>query len=230
MENSSTCRAIVSAAAQGVPFLDTLSDALKCDILERGASRCYGVGEQIFSAGDLAEFLPIILTGRVKLVRYPQPGKELIMGIFETGDVFAVPPALDGTRFPASAVAMEESKLLLLARHDFLALMQASPEFSSKILERMCSILRHHARVITIMAKPSAAHRVAGILIELAEEHRNGGNGKISYRRQDIAEMSGLTVESTIRAVRKLADRGLVRIVRGSIYVDSVKPLQDFVS
>jgi CRP-like cAMP-binding protein len=229
MEMNGTCPAIGVANGTG-PFLESLGEGLTAELLARGTVHVYGSGEQIFSADDMADFLPVILRGRVKLVRYPEPGKELIMGIFEAGDAFAIPPALDGTRFPASAVAMDESRLLLLARHDFLSLMGSSPEFSSKILERMCSILRHHARVITIMAKPSAAHRVAGILIELAEEHRNGGNGKISYRRQDIAEMSGLTVESTIRAVRKLADRGLVRIVRGSIYVDSVKPLHDFVS
>ena len=201
---------------------------MKNELLSRGLNRSYGSGVRVFSAGESANFLPIIITGRVKLVRYPEPGKELIMGTFAAGDIFGIPPVIDGTPFPATAVTMEESTLLLLPRADFLELMSGASEFSTLVLKRMCSILRHHAKVITIMSKPSAERRVANILIDISEHHRNGSNGRICYRRQDIAEMAGLTTETTIRAVRRLADRGLVRIVRGSIYIDSVKPLHDF--
>ncbi len=206
-----------------------INEQLTDSILKRGAKRTFAAGKEIFAEGDQANFLPFVLSGTVKMVRFPEPGKEVIIGVFSAGEVFAIPPALDGKRFPATAVAMEESKLLLLPQNEFRSLMASSPEFSSAIMDRMCGLLRQRTETVQILATPSAEHRVASVLVRLAGEINNGETKKIGHRRQDIAEMAGLTIETTIRSIRKLADRGLVEIVRGKIHIDSVEPLQAFI-
>lgn len=198
-------------------------------IIKRGNTRRFSTGEFIFSEGDDATFLPTVLSGRVKMVRYPEAGKEVIIGTFCNGEIFAIPPALDGKRFPATAVAMEESRLVFLPRPEFLALMTESPEFSAMVMERMCGLLRDRTETVQILATQSAEHRVASVLLRLAGDDGNGSPYKIKHRRQDIAEMCGLTIESTIRSIRKLADRGLVNIVRGKIHIESSDPLRDFI-
>lgn len=209
--------------------MHVINQQLTDSILKRGVKRTFATGKEIFAEGDQANFLPFVISGKVKMVRYPEPGKEVIIGVFSAGEVFAIPPALDGKRFPATAVAMEESKLLLLPQNEFRLLMASSPEFSAAIMERMCGLLRQRTETVQILATPSAEHRVAGVLIRLAGEINNGEKMKISHRRQDIAEMAGLTIETTIRSIRKLADRGLVDIVHGKIHIDSVVPLQRFI-
>jgi CRP/FNR family transcriptional regulator len=199
------------------------------DILKASVTRKFRAGEQIFGEGDEATFLPIVSTGRVKLVRYPEVGKEVILGMFQAGDVFAIPPALDGKQFPATAVAMETTELLMLPRVEFLRLMGTSREFSTEIMARMCGLLRKKADTLQILATPSAERRVASVLLSLAGEIKPDEPQRISHRRQDIAEMAGLTTETTIRAIRKLADRGLLKIVRGKIVLDSTDDLQKFV-
>jgi len=197
-------------------------------ISERGNARWFGTGEFIFSEGDEAPFLPAVLSGRVKMVRYPEAGKEVIIGTFGDGEIFAIPPALDGKRFPATAVAMEKSRLVFLPRPEFLALMTESPEFSVMVMERMCGLLRDRTEIVQILATQSAEHRVASVLLRLVTDNGDSVPYRISHRRQDIAEMCGLTIESTIRSIRKLADRGLVNIVRGKIHIESSDPLRDF--
>lgn len=197
--------------------------------MKRGVKRSFATGKEIFAEGDRADFLPFVISGKVKMVRYPEPGKEVIIGVFSAGEVFAIPPALDGKQFPATAVAMEDSKLLLLPQNEFRALMASSPEFSAAIMDRMCGILRQMTDTAQIFATPSAEHRVASVLVTLAGEGVNGQKIKIAHRRQDIAEMAGLTIETTIRSIRKLADRGLVDIVRGKIHIDCIEPLQAFI-
>lgn len=211
------------------PLIQYFDQELSQRLLKMGFKRSFGSKEQIFAEGNEATFLPIVLTGKVKLVRYPEVGKEVILGVFSSGEIFAIPPALDGKRFPATAVSIGESQLLMLPRKEFLNLMESSKTFSSVIMSRMCGILRDRADTVQILATPSAEHRVASVLLRLAEKIEGNQVKKITHRRQDIAEMSGLTTETTIRAIRKLADKGLLKITGGKILLETTEHLREFI-
>jgi CRP/FNR family cyclic AMP-dependent transcriptional regulator len=210
-------------------LLPDLNAELNRKVQDKGFRKSFGPNQQIFAEGETASFLPIVLTGQVKLVRYPEAGREVILGVFSPGEIFAIPPALDGKQFPATAVSIKESQLLLIPRDDFLGLMQTSIEFSAAIVNRMCGLLRARAETVQILATPSAEHRVAGVILQLAGEANGEKATRITHRRQDIAEMAGLTLETTIRSIRKLADRGYLRIVRGKIVLDTTEHLKEFV-
>ncbi len=198
-------------------------------ILRSGSRRIVSVNSHVFFEGDEAKFLPIVISGRIKMVRFPEPGKEIIIGFFQAGELFAIPPAIDGKRFPATAVSMEDSEVLLLPRERFLELMGSSIEFSSIIMGRMCGILRDRAETVQIMATPSAENRVANVLLLLSGEMNGNETKKITHRRQDIAEKAGLSLESTIRMIRKLAEKGFVKIIRGRIFIETTDHLRDMV-
>lgn len=208
--------------------LRSLETPLRVRIERLGRRRAYKAGQQVFEEGESATFLPIVLEGSIKMVRYPDVGKELILGVFEAGEIFAIPPALDGKQFPATAVALTDCRILKVPRPQFLELLGSSPEFSAMIMERMCGILRDRSETVRILASPSAEHRVAGVLLRLSGTIAEGEAKKIAMRRQDIAEMAGLTTEATIRAIRRLADKNLLKIVSGKIYLESQEPLKNF--
>lgn len=214
-------------------YMSQISDQFSAELTEClfaiGGKRSFGGGEHVFFEGDQATFLPIILEGTIKMVRYPEAGKEIIIGIFQAGQIFAIPPAMDGKRFPATAVAIEDSSLLLVPRDDFLALMGSSSEFSALVLNRMCGILRERADTVQIMATPSAEQRIATVILRLAGEMNGCETKKISHRRQDIAEMAGLSLETTIRVIRKLAEKGHLNIVGGRIFVETTEHLRTLV-
>ncbi len=195
-------------------------------VAERSSAKRFSTGEIVFSEGDDATFLPTVGSGMVKMVRYPELGKEVIVGTFGAGEIFAIPPALDGKSFPATAVAMEDSELLIMPRNEFKALMDRSPKFSAVILEQMCGILRQKADTVRILATPSAEQRIAGILLGIVGDMNGNGPVRIDHRRQDIADMAGLTIETTIRSIRRMSSRDMFRIVRGKIYIDSLAPLR----
>lgn len=210
------------------PLLQAVSTELSDRLVGRCRLKRFLNDQVIFSEGDPADFLPIVQKGKVKLVRYPGDGKELIIGIFSSGDVFAIPPALDGKRYPATAVAMEPTDLLLLYRDEFRSLMEESREFSGVIMESMCGLLRDRTESVKIHSTPSSESRVAQVLYRLAADSRQDPPVKIALRRQDIAEIAGLTTETTIRAIRKLAEKGLFRIVRGKIYIDDTRGFEEY--
>ncbi len=210
-------------------LLKNLGGELADRIIRSGTTRSYASNQSIFFEGDTATFLPIVMSGTVKLVRFPEPGKEVILGMFHSGEAFAIPPAMDGKRFPATAVAIEKSDLLLIPREEFLELMRSSPEFSSAIMSRMCGILRDRVDTVQILATSSAEQRVANVLLRLAGDIQNDGVKKITYRRQDIAEMAGLSLETTIRVIRKLAAKECLSIVGGRIILETTDSLRELV-
>lgn len=210
-------------------LLKDLGGELADTIMRSGTTKTFAPNQSIFFQGDTCTFLPIVLAGKVKLVRFPEPGKEVILGLFHSGEAFAIPPAMDGKRFPATAVAIEKSDLLLIPREHFLELMKSSPEFSAAIMTRMCGILRDRVDTANILATSSAEQRVVNVLLRLAGDIGEDEVKEITYRRQDIAEMAGLSLETTIRAIRKLADKGCLNIVGGRIHLETTDQLRELV-
>ena len=207
------------------------ADAEFLAALRRLARRkSYSENQIIFSEGDSSDFLPVVERGKVKMVRFPDIDKEVIIGIFESGEMFAVPPVFDGAPYPSTAVAMEETTLLLLYREDFLRLLRESSEFSFAVIAWMCEMLREKTATIKNLATASPEQRVGNVLLRLAEKDGGDGSVKISLRRQDIAEMAGLTTETTIRVIRKLAEKDLVKIVHGKIILEQTTRLRRFLS
>lgn len=209
-------------------LIENLSSELNQKLLRLGGKRNFSANQQIFAENERATFLPIILKGSIKMVRFPALGKEVIIGVFRAGEIFAIPPALDGKPFPATAIAMEETELLLLPRPKFLDLMDESNEFSSLVLSKMCGILRDRSKTVQILATPSAEQRIGAVLLQLAEDELETAPVEIKLRRQDIAEMAGLTTETAIRAIGLLADKNLLKIIRRKIVVEDIIALRNF--
>ena len=199
-----------------------LSDALK----RRGRVRSFAAGETIFDEGGKALVLPIVLRGKVKMTHFLESGKEVIIGVFEAGETFAVPPVVDGKRYPASAVAMEQSELLLIKRSDFLELLTESSEFSLWIIGWLCAMVREKTATIQNLSIASPEHRIGNVLLKLADRDAPSGPIRIALRREDIAKMAGLTTETTIRVIRRLAEKRFIRIDHGKIVLDDVEPLR----
>lgn len=206
-------------------LLDNISPELTKLIAAHGHNRSYDEDSTIFERGDAAEFLPIIVKGSVKMIRMPEPGKEVIIGTFHAGEMFAVPPVFDGEPYPSTAIATERTELMQISRDDFLKLIGRSPEFAFEVIAWTCEMLREKTSMIRTLSTASPEHRVGRVLLKLYADSNSQPPVRIGVRRQDIAEMASLTTETTIRVIRRFATKGFVRIDHGKIYIDSAEPL-----
>jgi len=208
------------------PLLENIGLELTQRLFALGRRRVFDTGSIVFDRGGSPDFLPIIISGSVKMIRMPEPGKEVIIGTFHAGEMFAVPPVFDGEPYPSTAIATERTELLQVRREDFLALIRESPELAFEVIGWTCDMLREKTSMIRTLSSASPEHRVGRVLLKLFAESGEDGPVKIAVRRQDIAEMASLTTETTIRVIRRFSDQGLVRIVHGKIFIDSTAPLQ----
>lgn len=201
------------------PILKSASLELKALLTSRGNVRTYHPNEELFAAGEPVDFLPIIIRGKAKMVQFPEAGKEVIIGIFGDGEMFALPPVIDGRVYPASAYSMTASQILLVHRDEFFNMLRDSHEFTVAVLMWLSEMLRQKTGQIQTLAGGSAEQRIAGVLIRLFESEASKPPIKITLRREDIARMAGLTTETAIRTIRNLAEQGSISIEKGKILI-----------
>lgn len=201
------------------PLLKSASSELKKTLLSRGNLRTYHRDEELFAAGEPVDYLPIIIKGKAKMVQFPEAGKEVIIAIFGDGEMFAVPPVIDGRVYPASAYSMVRSEILLIHRTEVFNILRDSHEFTVAILMWLSEMLRQKVGQIQTLAGGSADQRIAGVLIRLFEAETGPTPIKITLRREDIARMAGLTTETAIRTIRNLAEQGVISIEKGKILI-----------
>jgi CRP-like cAMP-binding protein len=153
-------------------LLPNISPQLAATLEKRGRRRVFAENDEVFAEGEKAAFLPIVLSGKVKMIHFLDGGKEVIIGIFQAGEMFAVPPVFDGKNYPSTAIAMEKTQLLLLHRPEFLKLLRESGEFAFTVIEWMSEMLREKTATIQSLATPSPENRVGAILLRLGRRCR----------------------------------------------------------
>ncbi|ACF13309.1 transcriptional regulator, Crp/Fnr family [Chloroherpeton thalassium ATCC 35110] len=203
-------------------FLECLPKSLQAELSLFGREKQYDTDDTLFQEGAPPKFLPIILSGRVKVVKFLDEGKETIINIFTDGDAFVIPPLVDNLSYPATAIAMERTRMVELERERFLELLKTNPDFSFAIIRELSKLLREKNKVIRELATSSPRHRILVTLERIVE--KSGQKAYpivITLRRREIAEMAGLTTETAIRVIRKLAAESVLKIERAKIIIES---------
>ena len=162
----------------------------------------------ILLENEEGDALFIIIKGKVKVTTFSESGKEVIFSMLKEGDFFGDMSLLDGNPRSATVISIEDSELRLIRRNDFKTLMQKYPEIALKLLEELTSRLRKADERIESLAILDVTGRVAGILLQLANERgvKSGNSVLIRSRptHQDLANMAGTTRETVTRVLKQL--------------------------
>ncbi|MDN3676401.1 Crp/Fnr family transcriptional regulator [Flavobacterium paronense] len=178
----------------------------------------YKKNEIIFYEDDMANFYFQIIEGSVKMINSNDEGKEFIQGYFYDGQSFGEPPLLISQNYPASAIAFHDSKIIKLSKEKFLKIIDEYPSIHRKLLNLMA--LRIHSKAITTRAiinqKPE--YRIIAFL----KAHKNFPDNEekelVPFTRQEIANFTGLRVETVIRELAKMSKNCKVEIINHKIY------------
>jgi CRP-like cAMP-binding protein len=175
--------------------------------------------DYIFYEGDEALYYFQIQEGSVKMITNSSQGQEFIQGIFGPNTSFGEPPLLSGFNYPSGAVALEPTVLMRLPKERFLQLLKENFDIHLKLDQVLCQRLKYKSLVLSEISFSDPEHRIITLLNYLKKE---GGSRaeknkstiyQVPFTRQQIADMTGLRVETVIRAVKKLEDEGKLKIV-----------------
>jgi CRP-like cAMP-binding protein len=190
-------------------------------LLQWGAGeKKYEKGEYLFSEGDQVMYYFQVKTGKIKMFNLNEDGKLFIQGIFEKGDSFGEPPIFADSPFPAGAVAEENSVVYRLNRNLFIDLLKANPEIHLQFTHVLAERLLYKSMQLREISGFNPEHRILSLFRYLKKEQQSYGDTKfeIKLTRQDIADLTGLRVETIIRAVKTLEKQKSIEIINHKIY------------
>jgi CRP-like cAMP-binding protein len=174
--------------------------------------RSYEKGVIIVKEGGIAKFYFHVVTGEVKMVNTGDNGQEFIQGLFKPGESFAEPPLFLGSKYPASAIAITDCELLVLEKSKLLALLSGDSGMQMTLIKTLCKRLYFKAMMAREISLHDAGHRILTLIDFLKErEGRPGELYEVTLTRQQIANLTGLRVETVIRAVGLLTKKELIQ-------------------
>ncbi|MGI0105165.1 Crp/Fnr family transcriptional regulator [Salinimicrobium sp. WS361] len=190
-------------------------------LLNYGAKRVsFSKGDQLFREGESALNFYQVASGEIKMNNYNQDGKEFIQGIFSIGQSFGEPPLLANVKYPANAEAISDAEVFQLSKEQFLELLSSNPKVHLKITETLAKRLYYKAIMVSEISSQEPEHRILRIIDYL--KHVDKVDGKFTYRlnltRQQLADLTGLRVETVIRATKSLEKKGELQIKKRKVY------------
>jgi len=188
--------------------------------------------ESIFSEGDSSDWFYIVKKGKVKITKLSQEGKEIILEVISPMEFFGGIAVLRGFPYPANAVAMEDTEVLKISRKDLLSLLDRFPDLMYCMAMNIGDRIKGSHETLKSIALEKVEARIASLLLKLSdkagEKVPEGVLINMKLTKQDIAEMVGTTVETSIRTMSKLTKAGIVSIKAGNILIrdpDKLKSL-----
>jgi CRP/FNR family transcriptional regulator, cyclic AMP receptor protein len=170
------------------------------------------------------------MSGRIRTFKTSRSGREQVLAIEGAGRSVAELPVLDGGDYPASAVTVEASEIILILREDFRALCLESPELSLKLLQVVGSRLRRLVAIIEELSFTTVRGRLISWLLRRAKHSGKPDGASVRFdvgeTHQEIASHIGTVRELVSRNMAHLQAEGLIQVNGHEIIVPDGAALQ----
>lgn len=172
-------------------------------------------GEVFFEQGDMAKYYYQIHEGEIKMSNFNEEGKEFIQGIFSAGQSFGEPPLFLDEIYPANAIAIKATEIYSLKKDIFFELLVSHPEIHLKITANLAKRLYFKSMMASEISSQEPEHRIIKLIDyfkmkvnQLPKDEKY----EVEITRQQIADLTGLRVETVIRAIKSLEKKGELTI------------------
>lgn len=207
-------RPTVISILRSSTLLNSLSEEDRQNLVEVCHTAFAERGESIWTNGAEVDFVGLVGTGFVKMVKCTSSGTELTHELMGPGQMFGLLGALEGRGCPLGARAVTHVWYLKIPFREFKPIYERTLALRDHVVRRATLRLRQAQDQLARVSTGTVESRIAGVLTMLAESYGRptefGTLIDVPLTRQDIAEMAGTTVESTIRVVSKWQKCGYV--------------------
>lgn len=192
----------------------------------------------ILMEDDSKNFMYVIYSGKIKVVRVSPEGKEQILVIRKKGEFFGEMTLLDGKTQPASIVAIEDATVGLISRSAFEWYFMKNENMLRQIISLLCERLRESWMMLRILGLSDAETRIRAVLAHISLiygiKDLRGIIIPIKLTHKDLADYVSLTRETVSRLLSRLCQSGEIEIldnrniVLKSSFIDHSNELQSF--
>lgn len=216
-----------------VPIFSDLDKATIEKVSQLGTVRTYPKQSVILSEEEAGNALFVIISGKVKVARSSKDdvSNEVILSILNPSDFFGEMALLDGMNRSANVIALEESKLFIIQREDFLNLLEQHPEVSITLLQELTQRFRTATMKIKALSLKDAEGKVATVILQLADDIGKIKQGVVEIEKlpfqHDLANMAGTSRETISRTLHSFAKKGLIELDGSKLRITNYETFKD---
>ncbi|MDI6779959.1 MAG: Crp/Fnr family transcriptional regulator [Bacteroidota bacterium] len=209
---------------RNVPIFSDIEESELLQIARVGVRKKYKRGSMVLVEEEIGTALFVIISGKVKVIRSDDDGREVILSILGENDFFGEMAILDGLACSASIVAITKTELFMIHRRDFLKLLHEYPTVAIALLKELTMRLRKADTQIKSLSLKDAAGRVANIILQLADDIGKIRKGRVEIDelplQQDLANMAGTSRETISRMVHMFIRKGHLELQGNKLIIN----------
>jgi CRP-like cAMP-binding protein len=208
-----------------IPLFQRVSAEDRQRLVNVSDVRVYERGEHVFHEGDASDFFVVVVTGRVKVSKRTPAGGDLILEMFGPGGLLGAVAVYESRAYPASAEALESTSCLRIPRPAFFTLLEQHPSLVRGLLSSLSLRMVELTNRLAELTGGRLEVRFARLFLKLADQLGRAKDGTtfipLTLSRQDLADLTGTTIETTIRIMSRWNKDGVVKTERdGFVLVD----------
>ena len=201
------------------------------EITNRSLIHYFAAHRRVFEEGDHSRGAWVIVSGRVRLHHLMADGRQHVVGFRAPSAVLELSSTMDGRPYMSTATALEPTELVLVPRSLLSELARDYPVTLRNAIDQLCIEVRQRDITTAIASLKDARGRIGCTLLWLTRQFGvvDGETIRIDYRltRQDIADRSGVTIETAIRVMSDLQQRGVIRTRAQVIEILEIDKIRD---
>lgn len=176
----------------------------------------FSKGELIYRQDAPARYFYEVTEGEIAIVNSNNEGKEFIQGLYKAGDCFGVAALVCEMTYTSSAIANTPCEVYVLPNDRFFQLLKANYDFHLSITRIVSRQLQYKTMMLEEIAIEEGEHRLL-TLIHYLMSRINPDNNALDITKQQLADMTGLRVETVIKILKRIERQGKIATHRGQI-------------
>ena len=195
-------------------------------------SLCQGRGKVLFTEGEPARGIHILLAGRAAVSISSPGGKTVILRVAQSGDVLGLNSTLRNCAYDVTVQALESCHTDFVSRSELIAIMERSQQCTQAVLLELSDELTELAdRTKSLLLSQTSSVRLAKLLLEWATRITPNTSAHVriekSFTQEEIAQMIGSSRETVTRLLTILSSRGIIELTNDSILIHDWRALQN---
>ena len=210
-------------------FCDLQQSALK-DLGHNKVMTKYKRGQTIFTQGTSPQGIYCVNSGKIKLTKISDEGKESIIRIAGAGDVLGHRSLFSHESYGATATVIEETTICFLNKEYFHKVLLNEPSVSLRLIQKLSQDMGEAESKYAALSQKSVKERLATLLLDLKDDYgtQEADMWKLNIKltREEMASMIGTAPETIIRFMTELKELGFIHQDGKTIFLHNVDKLK----
>ncbi|HEX5152198.1 MAG TPA: response regulator [Parafilimonas sp.] len=179
----------------------------------------YKKKQMLYSEGQRPKNVYFIKSGKIKIYKTNQDGKELITNIYCAGDFFGYTYILEEINYKENAQALEDAEVMIIPKDDFITLISGDSQIAKQFIKMITHNMLDKEESLLNLAYSSLRKKVAHQLLQFFDKFKNEDHKTINLSRENLAQTAGIATESLIRTLSDFKSEKLIDINGSTITI-----------